>query len=128
MRLAAGLPIRPFVNHEVDVGNTVQIDITSLGFDNQKQSPSFLQYRIDNLTDIVVVKEWTEIPTPAEVTTLTISAALNQMTYQYRDVQLNQVTILANYADGTQAQVNGVYQLNNLYTADFGPSPPLTPP
>lgn len=127
MRLQAGQPVRPYAMHYVQAGNPVRLEITSLDFDNSREAPTFLQYRIDNLTDIVVIQEWTEIPTPAETTTLTIAGSVNQMTWPYRDTQLNQVTILASYADGSQAQMNACYQLNALYTANFGPAPPLTP-
>lgn len=115
MRLTAGQPVRPYVMHEVDIGNTLEIDITSLDFDNAKEAPSTLQYRIDNLTDVVVVRDWTTINTPAEVTTLTIPASLNVMYTTYRDTQLMQVTFKATYADGSQAQAVGVYQLNTIY-------------
>lgn len=113
--------------HYVQAGNPVRLEITSLDFDSEREAPTFLQYRIDNLTDLVVIQEWTQIPTPTETTTLTIEGSVNEMTWPYRDTQLNQVTILANYADGSQAQMNCCYQLNALYTANFGPSPPLTP-
>ena len=117
MRIQAGQPVRPYIMHEVDEGNTVKISIASLDFDNELEAPSTLQYRIDNLTDNVNAVPLTTINSPATVSTLTISATVNAMYSNWRDLQLMQVTFIATYADGTQAQVIGVYQLNRIYQA-----------
>lgn len=116
MRLQAGQPVRPYAMHRVQIGNTVRIDITSLDWDGAKEAPSTLEYRIDNLTDIVVAQNWTGIVSPQEVTTLTIAASVNVMYAQYRDVQLMQVTLRATYADGSQVEEVCLYELNTIYT------------
>lgn len=117
MRLQQGQPVRPYAQHEVNEGNPVRIDITSLDFDDELQAPTTLTYRIDNLTDNVAAVAWTNIPTPAVTTTLTIAASVNAMYSNWRDQQLMQVTFLATYADGTQCQSLGLYQLNRIYQA-----------
>lgn len=111
------MPVRPYAftpQQQIPFGNSLQIEITSLDFDEQKEAPSTLQYRIDNLTNSVAVVDWTTIVTPLEVTTLTISAVTNAM-YVQQDKQLMQITFRATYADGSQVQVNGLYQINNIY-------------
>ncbi len=115
MRLIAGQPVRPFKLKDITVGNTLRLSIESLDFDNELEAPSSMRYRIDNLTNLVVVTEWTSIPTPGTSTTLTISAATNVMSYQGVDQQMNQVTIEATYADGTKALWVGAYRLNQVY-------------
>lgn len=115
MRIFAGQPVRPYQMHRAYEGNAVRIDIRSLDFDNEPEAPSTLQYRIDNLTDAVAVQDWTSVNTPGENSTVTISAATNQMYTNYRDTQLMQVTFKATYSDGTQAQVIGCYELARLY-------------
>lgn len=124
MRLSAGQPVRPYAfapAQRVQAGNAVQIDITSLDWDNEKEAPLTLQYRIDDLSDLVVILDWTTVVAPGETSTVTIPASLNTMYSQYRDVQTNQVTFKATYADGSQAQVVGIYELNQIYTANMTP-------
>lgn len=115
MRLAAGQPTRPYKLKDVTVGNTLLLEIGSLNFDNQPEAPTSMRYRIDNLSNLVVITDWTSIPAPGITTTLPISAATNVMSYQGTDQQTNQVTIEATYADGTKALWVGAYRLNQVF-------------
>jgi hypothetical protein len=115
MRIQAGQPVYPYPMHRLYEGNALRIDITSLDWDQDLEAPDTLQYRIDNLTDNVAVTDWTTIATPGTTSTLTIAAAVNAMYSNWRDTQLMQVTFQAVYADGSQAQVIGVYELARLY-------------
>lgn len=117
MRIQAGQPVRPYIMHEVDAGNTLRMDLTSLDFDDELEAPSTLQYRIDNLTDNVNAVPLTTIATPGTTTSLTIAASVNAMYSNWRDLQLMQVTFLATFADGSQAQTVELYQLNRIYQA-----------
>lgn len=117
MRAWSGQPPRPYVEHRINAGNDIKIDITSLDFDEALEAPSSLRYRIDNLTDRLVITQWTAIPTPGTETTLTISAATNAMSTQTKDRQLNQVTFEATYADGTKCKDTLVYELCAVYEA-----------
>lgn len=117
MRIQAGQPVMPYAMQYVAAGNSVRIDLTSIDFDDELEAPTTLQYRIDNLTDNVNAVQLTSIPTPGTTSVLTISATVNQMYSNWRDLQLMQVTFIATFADGTQAQQTGVYQLNRLYQA-----------
>jgi hypothetical protein len=101
--------------HEIDESNPVRIDVTSLDWDDALEAPTTLQYRIDNLTDVIAAVPWTTIPTPTTTSVLTIAASVNGMYTNWRDQQLMQVTFLATYADGTQCQKTGIYQINRLY-------------
>ncbi len=117
MRSVSGQPVRPYVDHIIDAGNAIRIDITSLDFDEVLEAPSSMRYRIDNLTDRVVITQWTAIGSPGEETTLTISAATNAMSQQKFDRQLNQVTFEATYADGTKCKDTLCYELCAVYEA-----------
>lgn len=117
MRASSGQPPRPYVQHTVDAGNDIRIDITSLNFDEELEAPVSMRYRIDNLTDRVVITQWTAIVAPAEEVTLTISAATNAMSQQNTDRQLNQVTFESTYADGTKAKDTVCYELCAVYEA-----------
>ncbi len=117
MRAFSGQPVRPYVEHIIDAGNDIRIDITSLDFDESLEAPSSMRYRIDNLTDRIVITQWTNIPGATEETELLISAATNAMSTQNKDRQLNQVTIEATYADGTKAKDTLCYELCAVYEA-----------
>lgn len=117
MRAWSGQPPRPYTQHTIDAGNTIRIDITSLDFDEALEAPTALRYRIDNLTDRIVITQWTAIVAPAEESTLTISATTNAMSTQTKDRQLNQVTFEATYADGTIAKDTVCYELCAVYEA-----------
>lgn len=115
MRLQAGQPVRPYAMHRANAGNTIRIDLTSLDFEGALEAPTALRYRIDNLTDQIVVTDWTAITPLSTEMTLTISAATNAMYRQWQDTQLNQVTFEATYADESIAQVTGCYELSAVY-------------
>jgi hypothetical protein len=117
MRAWSGQPPRPYVAHTIDAGNDIKIDITSLDFDEALEAPTSMRYRIDNLTDKIVITQWTAIVGPDEETTLTISAATNAMSTDNKDRQLNQVTFEATYADGTKCKDTLCYELCAVYEA-----------
>lgn len=110
-------PVRPFYETLVNAGSTCQVDYSSRDFDNVLEAPTAMQYRIDNLTDSVVIATWQSVPVPEDQGFVTIPASLNQMTWPYRDKQLNQVTFLATYADGSEVQSMAYYQLCAVFQA-----------
>lgn len=115
MRIPTGRPVRPFVDYMIDAGNDIRIDVTSLDFHDVLEAPTSMRYRIDNLTDRVAITDWTAISSPAESTSLSISAATNAMSNTTSDRQLNQVTFEANFADGTKAKDIVCYELCRVY-------------
>lgn len=106
-----GQPTRPGKVSPVNSGSSCSIDYSSRDKDNELEAPSSMRYRIDNLTDSRVVLEWTNVPTPGTSGSVTISAALNSMTEQFRDRQLNQVTFEATYANGDVQRSMAYYEL-----------------
>ena len=117
MKSFQGLPPRPFAEFTVNAGNDIRIDVRSLDFDEEQEAPSSMRYRIDNVTDRLVIRDWTAVSSPAEQTSITVSAALNAMSTQTRDRQLNQVTIEATYVDGTKCKDTVCYELCAVYEA-----------
>ena len=113
-----GQPVLPYSQHYVSAGNSLRLEITSLDFDSAKETPSGIEYRIDNLTNNVAVLGWTAA-TPAQPTVIDIPASLNVMyggsTFPGNDSQQMQVTIKATFADGSQAQTLASYSLNAIY-------------
>ena len=105
------LPVRPFYEATVNAGSSCQADYSSRNLDNVLEAPTTLEYRIDNLTDSQVILNWTSVPTPGTTGSVAIPASLNAMTRTFRDKQLNQVTFRATFADGSQVQSMGYYEL-----------------
>lgn len=115
MRFPTGKPVRPFAQHTIDAGNDIRIEVTSLDFDEALEAPTSMRYRIDNLTDRVVITQWTAMGSLDETTVLAISAATNAMSNTTTDRQLNQVTFESTFADGTKALDTVCYELCRVY-------------
>lgn len=107
-----GQPVRPYrAGAFVNAGSSVDVDYSIRDEDNALAEPATLEYRIDNLTDSVVIAGWTNIADPAEEGALTISAAVNVMTRQSRTEQLNQVSFRATFASGKVIIATACYEL-----------------
>lgn len=115
-----GQPTRPGKVSPVNSGSSCDIEYSSRDTANELEAPTALRYRVDNLTDSVVVLEWTAVETPDLEGSVTISAALNGMTRQYRDRQLNQVTFEATYANGDVARSAAYYELCAILVGGAG--------
>lgn len=113
-----GQPVLPYAQKYISAGNSVRLEVSSLDFDNALETPSTVEYRIDNLTNNVSVLGWTSA-TPANPTVIDVPASLNVMyggnTWPGNDSQQMQVTIKATFADGSQAQTLASYSLNAIY-------------
>lgn len=107
----SGQPTRPTKTGTVNSGSACAVDYSARNLDNELEAPTSMRYRIDNLTDSVVILGWTNVPTPATTGSVTIPATLNAMSRQWRDRQLNQVTFEATFADGSVVQSVIAYQL-----------------
>lgn len=108
----SGQPVRPYrAGAFLNAGSSCDIDYSIRDEDNELAEPSSLEYRIDNLTDSVVVAQWTSIPGATSEGSLTIAAAVNVMSRQYREQQLNQVSFRATFENGKQIVSTCVYTL-----------------
>lgn len=107
----SGQPVRPANVSQVNAGSACRVEYSSRDYDNVLEAPSSLRYRIDNLTDSVVIAEWTNVPTPGTGGNVTIPASTNVMSRQFRDRQLMQVTFEATYANGDKVQSMAYYEL-----------------
>ena len=97
MRIAAGQPVRPFLQAYTNAGNTWRQRIVNYGRDGIPVAPSSLRYRVDDLTNVATMLEWTTVNTPAAQQTLTIPASVNQMGWPYRDYQQCQISVERTY-------------------------------
>lgn len=111
----SGLPVRPFKGPDVNAGTSVVVDYSARNVDNELEAPTALRYRVDDLTNSQVIATWADVDTPATTGSVTISAALNAMSTQYGERQLNQVTFEATFASGDVVTSMAYYQLCAVY-------------
>lgn len=111
----SGVPVRPFVNTDVNANSACVIDYSCRNLDNELEEPTALRYRIDNLTDCRVIADWQTVADPGSTGSVVVSAELNAMSTQFRDRQLNQVTFEATFANGQKVQELCAYQLCAMY-------------
>ena len=103
--------IRPHRVKRVSAGSLVRVPYNSVDDQLDPLTLTGLRYRIDNLTDGLIVTDWTSVSTPGARGTITISAATNAMGRAWRRRQLNKVTFEQTSADGIE-QVEFFYELS----------------
>lgn len=116
----SGLPVRPFKAPPVNAGTSLVVEYSVRDYTGTLAEPTLLRYRIDNLTDVIVVQDWVEVEAPASEGVVTIAASLNAMSRQYRDRQHNQITFEATLEDGSKTTELCAYQLCAVYTGQGG--------
>jgi hypothetical protein len=101
-RGARGQPTRPYSDFVVDANSTCWLELLFVDRYGNPATPTALTYRIDNLTDNVLIQPTTSVGPPiSNQYELVIAASLNQMTYPWRGSQLQQVLVTATYSDGS---------------------------
>lgn len=118
-RANAGQPTRPYRDNLVNAGSDCWLELTFLDRFGNAATPTGVTIRIDNLTDVLTILQTSPVtpPTaPANTLEINIPASTNQMSYNWRGTQLNQVTIAATYSDGSQIQQVFVYELCAIAT------------
>lgn len=115
-----GQPVRPYKASQVNAGSSIEVDYSSRDPDGVLEAPTALRYRIDNLTDALVILEWTSVGTPLTEGSVSIGATLNAMSRTWRDRQLNQVTFEATYASGSLVQQLAHYELCAVFQGNTG--------
>ncbi len=98
MKIASGLPVRPFLQNYLNAGSTWRQRIVNYGREGIPAAPNTLRYRVDDLTNVAEMLPWTSVVTPAATQVLTIPSSVNQMGWPYRDYQLCQLTVERTYS------------------------------
>lgn len=113
--LRSGVPVRPYYRKTINAGSAVKIGWNSRDGDLNAVELSSARYRIDNLTDSLVIQDWTTISAPAAKGTVTIPASKNGMSRTYRDRELRQVTFELTDTDGNVSQQLAYYELAAVF-------------
>lgn len=101
------VPVRPAPIAAVNAGSFIEVPFVCVDRQLAPITPSAIRYRIDNITDGVLIKAWTSV-SAAQSGSIVVTAALNAMSRSWRQQQINQVTI-----EFTTA--TGIYQDKKLY-------------
>jgi hypothetical protein len=104
--LGSAIPIRPGAVIQANAGSFVQVPFACVDRQMNAVTPSAIRYRYDNLTDSVVLADWAST-SAVQSGTISITAAQNAMTRDWRRRQMNQVTI-------EYTTASGVYQETKL--------------
>lgn len=116
MSLRSGVPVRPYKKQIANAGSAVTVGWNSRDADLDAVTLASARYRIDNLTDSLVIQDWTAIDTPAAKGTITIPASTNAMSRDYRDRELRQVTFELTDGGGNVTQQLRYYELCAVFT------------
>jgi hypothetical protein len=122
--LTRSAPVSPYALRRINAGSAIVIPYQSVddALNPVELATDGLRYRIDNLTDSVVIQDWVTVTgsPPAQRGTITIPASLNAMSRQYRDRQLNQVALEFTDSDGNVTQVLAHYEIAAVFVGTTG--------
>lgn len=108
-------PVRPYYRKIVNAGSAVPVGWNSRDESLDQVELASARYRIDDLTNSIVIKDWTAIDTPAAKGEITIPASLNAMQRQFRDRELRQVTFELTDTEGNVRQQLAYYELSAVF-------------
>lgn len=97
-----GLPTRPLNQTPVYAGSDCWIEGQVIDRNGNAVTPSAITYRIDDITNGVVIVNTTSLATPSSSSfEIDITGAVNQMSNNFKSSQTNQVTVTVTYSDGS---------------------------
>jgi hypothetical protein len=106
-----GLPVRPLKQTPVYAGSDCWIEMQFIDRNGLAATPTALSYRIDDLTNGVVIVNDTSLVPSGSTFELDITAAVNQMSNCFKSSQVNQVKVTATYSDGSIQVALCAYEL-----------------
>lgn len=108
-------PVFPYRKQTINAGSAVEVPYRSINSDLEPVELSSLRYRVDDLTNSVVVLDWTSVQSPDPVGSVTIPATLNGMNRPYRDRELRQVMFEMTDLNGNVRQDLAFYEVGNVF-------------
>ena len=109
-------PVNPYRNLDINEGTTAILEVTYLDKDRANITPTAVSYRVDDLTNVREVLDWTDVNTPTASDTITISGALNAVNNRSQDKELRQITVNATDSSGNVVQSIFLYTLIRIFT------------
>jgi hypothetical protein len=111
-----GNPVLPYKATTVDAGSDCWLELQFLDRTRAPAVPTTITYRIDNVTDNQVVLATTSVAPSGTTMELNIPASLNVMQRQGQSSQINQVTVVSTYSDGSTRTKPFFYELIAICT------------
>lgn len=113
-----GQPVRPQPQYSVDAGSDVWLELIFLDRTQTPVTPSTITYRIDDISDNLCVLNTTSVTPNGSTMEINIPAFLNQISTSFptRSSQLNQVTVVSTYSDGSQRTKIFTYEVIAICT------------
>lgn len=115
-RAQAGQPVRPYSDNMVNANTDCWLTFYFVDRNGNAVTPTSLAYQIDNLTDNVSILPPATISPGATSYELNIPASVNQMTSAWAGSQVNQVSYVITYSDGSTESGVTMYTLIALAT------------
>lgn len=120
-RAVGGQPSRPYADFNVNANKDCWLELTFLDRYGNTQIPTAVSYWIDNLTNNISILGPTAFNGTLSATIeINIPASTNTMSYTWPGSQVNQITVQAQFADGSVDTEVFVYNLVQIYTVSAG--------
>ena len=111
-------PVLPYRQKDVNEGSTLDLDLTHLDKNRVLQIPTTLKYRIDDLTNIREVLDWTTVSAPGSTNTIIITAAQNALFSRRTKRQKMQITVKTTSSSSADLQEDFYYDLIRIFRRD----------
>ena len=111
-------PVKPYRSKDINEGSAVDLDLTHLDKNRALQTPTTLRFRIDDLTNHRQVLDWTDVVTPGNTNTLSITGAQNELFTRRTKRQKMQVSVKTVSASGEIDQTPFFYDLIRLFNRE----------
>lgn len=108
-------PVFPYRKQQINAGSAVEVPYASIDDNLEPVELSALRYRIDDLTNALVIQDWTTVQDPEPRGTVTIPASVNGMSRPYQDRQLNQITFELTDSNGNVKQQLAYVELGAVF-------------
>lgn len=115
-RALSGLPSLPYRPMKSYQGNTLWIDYTILDHTGAEDTPTALQYRIDDITNSLTMVDWTGVTPDGPTGTIEVAGSLMSMSNDWTDSQLCQIWYQATLSDGSTVNKIDVVELIAIRT------------
>lgn len=115
-RAVAGQPVRPYSDNMVNTNCDCWFTFSFVDRNGNAVTPTSLAYQIDNLTHNVNVLGPQTVSPGATSYELNIPASVNQMSYNWDGSQVNQLSYVITFADGSTETGVQLYTLIAIAT------------
>lgn len=115
-RSVGGQPTTPYPDFNAKAGTDVWLPLTFIDRNGVPEVPVTLTYRVDDLTNALLVQDTTSVTPTGSSMELNFPGAMNILNYGWRGTQLNQILVTATFADGSVDKEIFILELDAIAT------------